>query len=169
MSHTPAPGARLRSRHGRDGSGLTFQTVGGDRVRPDNQPEVYVVSGIRRAVPGPGPRWNGRPNDAISFSPWSGLATATVYPMGVALSTSNLARTVRYLVVLVAGLIAGSRTVQAAHSWQEWHAWAGRDPSGADAYRTFFLVNTAVALLSVAIAGLVWWLLKPCKTSGTSR
>ena len=67
----------------------------------------------------------------------------------------------RYLVVLVTGFIAGSRTVDAARSWREWHAWPAQDPSGADAYRTFFLVNTAVALLSLAIAGLVWWLLKP--------
>jgi hypothetical protein len=70
-------------------------------------------------------------------------------------------QTIRYLVVLVTGFIAGSRTVDAARSWQEWNSWAVQDPSGADAYRTFFLVNTAVALLSLSIAGLVWWLLRP--------
>jgi hypothetical protein len=70
----------------------------------------------------------------------------------------------RYTVVLVTGFLAGSRTVEAARSWQEWHTWAAQDPSGAEAYRTFFLVNTAVALLSLSIAGLVWWLLRP--TSG---
>jgi hypothetical protein len=37
----------------------------------------------------------------------------------------------------------------------------GPDPSAADAYRMFFLENTAVALLSLAIAGLIWWLLRP--------
>jgi hypothetical protein len=75
---------------------------------------------------------------------------------------------IRYVVVLVTGFIAGSRTVDAARSWQEWHNWAAQDPSGADAYRTFFLVNTAVALLSLSIAGLVWWLLKPGR-SGSPR
>ena len=76
---------------------------------------------------------------------------------------------VRYLVVLITGFIAGSRTIDAAQSWQEWHSWATRDPSGAEAYRTFFLVNTAVALLSLSIAGLVWWLLKPGVPEGRRR
>lgn len=70
-------------------------------------------------------------------------------------------RTVRYLVVLVTGFIAGSRAVDALRSWQEWHSWAAQDPSGADAYHTFFLVNSATAILSLSIAGLVWWLLRP--------
>ena len=78
-------------------------------------------------------------------------------------------QTIRYAVVLVTGFIAGSRTVDAARSWQEWHIWAVRDPSGADAYRTFFLVNTAVALLSLCIAGLVWWLLRPSAREGRGR
>jgi len=75
---------------------------------------------------------------------------------------------IRYLVVLVTGFIAGSRTVDAARAWQEWHTWAARDSSGADAYWGFFLVNSAVALLSLSIAGLVWWLLKP-RVTGTLR
>ena len=74
---------------------------------------------------------------------------------------------IRYIVVLVTGFIAGSRIVDAAHSWQEWHSWAVNDPSGAEAYRTFFVVNLTVALLSLSIAGLVWWLLRPSdKRSG---
>ena len=76
-------------------------------------------------------------------------------------------QTIRYLVVLVTGFIAGSRTVEAARSWQEWQAWAAQDPSGAEVYRTFFLVNVAVAVLSLAIASLVWWLLKPRSSSAT--
>ena len=70
-------------------------------------------------------------------------------------------QTVRYLVVLVTGFIAGSRAVDAIQSWREWQAWAIRDPSAADAYRTFFMGNAAVALVSLLIAGLVWWLLRP--------
>ena len=68
---------------------------------------------------------------------------------------------VRYIVVLVTGFIAGSRSVDAIRSWQEWHMWLERDPSGADAYKTFFFVNGATAGLSLAIAVLVWWLLRP--------
>lgn len=70
-------------------------------------------------------------------------------------------RYVRYAVVLVTGIIAGSRAVDSAQAWQEWHRWAERDPSAAEAYRTFWLVDTAVAALSLAIAVLVWWLLRP--------
>ena len=70
-------------------------------------------------------------------------------------------QTIRYVVVLITGFIAGSRSVDAVRSWQEWHTWAARDPSGAGEYRTFFLVNLSVALLSLSIAGLVWWLLRP--------
>jgi hypothetical protein len=68
---------------------------------------------------------------------------------------------VRYIVVLVTGFIAGSRVVDAIRSWQEWHTWAARDPSGAGAYRTFFTVNVLAAIVSLLIAGLVWWLLRP--------
>jgi hypothetical protein len=68
---------------------------------------------------------------------------------------------VRYLVILVTGFLAGSHAVDAARSWREWHTWAARDPSGADAYRSFFLVNATIALVSLMIAGLVWWLLRP--------
>jgi hypothetical protein len=75
-------------------------------------------------------------------------------------------QTIRYLVVLVTGFIAGSRTVEAVRSWQEWHSWAAQDPSGSEAYRTFFLVNSAVALISLSIAGLVWWLLRPSSRTG---
>ena len=94
-----------------------------------------------------------------------GLATRRIYPHGVILSIILKARKptqiVRYIVVLAAGFIAGSHTVDAARSWQEWHTWAARDPSGAEAYRTYFLVSLTVALLSLSIAGLVWWLLRP--------
>jgi hypothetical protein len=70
-------------------------------------------------------------------------------------------RYVRYLVVLVTGFLAGSRTVGAMQSWKEWHVLAATDPSAADAYYTFFLVDLGVAALSLMIAGLVWWLLRP--------
>jgi hypothetical protein len=70
-------------------------------------------------------------------------------------------QTIRYIVVMVTGFIAGSRLVEAVQAWQEWQRRAVPDPSGADAFRSFFLMNLAVALLSLSIAGLVWWLLRP--------
>ena len=70
-------------------------------------------------------------------------------------------QTIRYIIVLVSGFIAGSRTVDAFRSWREWRSWAVRDPSEADAYRTFFLMDAGIALVSLLIAGLVWWLLRP--------
>jgi ABC-type sulfate transport system permease component len=68
-------------------------------------------------------------------------------------------------VVLIAGFIAGDRVVDAVHSWQEWHQWLVRDPSAAEAYQTVFRVSAAVAALSLAIAVLVWWLLRPVEGS----
>jgi H+/Cl- antiporter ClcA len=68
---------------------------------------------------------------------------------------------VRYGVVLLAGIIAGGRAVDAVQAWREWHRWAQRDPSAADAYRTFWMADLAVAALSLAIAILIWWLLRP--------
>ena len=73
----------------------------------------------------------------------------------------DLAQALRHLVVLLTGLLAGSRTIDAVRSWRDWHSWAVRDPSAADAYKTFFMVNAAIALVSLLLAGLVWWLLQP--------
>jgi hypothetical protein len=68
---------------------------------------------------------------------------------------------IRYVVVLVTGFIAGSRCVDAVRSWHEWRVLAGTDHSAAEAYRTFFVVNALSAAVSLGIAGLVWWLLRP--------
>jgi hypothetical protein len=62
--------------------------------------------------------------------------------------------------VLITGFIAGSRIVGAYQEWREWRIWLVRDPSAADAYRTFFFMDLAVAVVSLAIAGLVWYLLR---------
>jgi hypothetical protein len=70
-------------------------------------------------------------------------------------------QTIRYIAVLITGFFAGSRAVDAIRSWREWHSWAARDPSGADAYKTFFMANAIAVALSLAIAVLVWWLLRP--------
>ena len=80
--------------------------------------------------------------------------------------TRTIAQAARYVAVLLGGFIAGGRIVSAMHAWREWHTWAELDPSGADAYRTFFLVDLGVAALTVAIAGLVWWLLRSLPPRG---
>ena len=68
---------------------------------------------------------------------------------------------VRTALVLVLGVIAGSRLVSAWVGWQAYQEWRGRDPSGADASLTFAEVDLAVAVLSIAGACLAWWLLRP--------
>jgi hypothetical protein len=68
---------------------------------------------------------------------------------------------VRYAVVLLAGIIAGGRAVDAVQAWREWHRWAEGDPSAADAYRTFWMVDVTVAGLSFAMALLIWRPLRP--------
>jgi hypothetical protein len=67
----------------------------------------------------------------------------------------------RYGLVLIGGMLAGDRVVEAVRAWQEWHTWVGSDASASEAYRTFFLVNTAAALLSLGLAALLWHLLRP--------
>ena len=77
------------------------------------------------------------------------------------MSTATLTHWARYVAVLLAGFIAGGRIVSAIHAWREWHTWTERDPSGADASRTFFMVDMAIVALTLSIAGLIWWLLRP--------
>ena len=68
---------------------------------------------------------------------------------------------IRYIVVLVTGFIAGSRAVDAVHSWHQWRAAVAADPFSAQPYKSFFLTNAAAAGLSLIIAALVWWLMRP--------
>jgi hypothetical protein len=74
---------------------------------------------------------------------------------------------VRYLIVLLTGFLAGSRTVDAVQTWKDWRTRLATDPSDAANYHSYFLVDLAVAALSLIIAALVWWLLRP-KTEGSS-
>jgi H+/gluconate symporter-like permease len=68
---------------------------------------------------------------------------------------------IRYVVVLVTGFIAGSRCVDAVRSWREWRTVAATDLSAANPYRDFFLMSALAAAISLVIAALVWWLLRP--------
>lgn len=67
----------------------------------------------------------------------------------------------RYGIVLLAGIIAGGRTAGAWQAYRKSLALREVDPSGADAYRTFAQVDLAVAVSCLAVAVLVWWLLRP--------
>jgi hypothetical protein len=69
--------------------------------------------------------------------------------------------------VLLTAFIAGGRLIGAYQVGREWRTWAARDPSAAEAYRTFFVVDLVSGLLSLAIAGLVWWLLRDQPGNGT--
>lgn len=70
---------------------------------------------------------------------------------------------VRHVAVLLAGILAGGRTASAIRAWQQWRLWRERDPSGAEAYRTFAEVDAVFAGVSLALAGLIWWLLGPAE------
>ena len=60
-------------------------------------------------------------------------------------------RAVFRLVFVVAALwIVGHRALSAARDWREWHAALPNDPSAADAWRTFFLVDVGIAALALA-------------------
>jgi hypothetical protein len=67
----------------------------------------------------------------------------------------------RHALVLLGGFLAGSRLVDAAGAWREWHRWAVADPSAADLYRANFWFDVVVALLTLAAAWLVHRLLRP--------
>ena len=66
----------------------------------------------------------------------------------------------RSALVLLGGLLAGSRMVDAVRAWREWQRWAVSDPSAADLYRTNFWIDVGLAAVAIAGAGLVSWLLR---------
>lgn len=54
------------------------------------------------------------------------------------------------LLFVVAGMgIVGWRAMAAARDWREWGAAAANDPSAADAWRTFFVVDLASAAIAL--------------------
>lgn len=75
--------------------------------------------------------------------------------------TASIRHFLRYASVLLAGIIAGVSAVTAVEAWQNYRIWKERDPSAADAYLSFATTNSAVVVLSVALAWLLWWLLQP--------
>ena len=77
---------------------------------------------------------------------------------------TGVAQKARYVIVLIMGFLAGSHVVDAVQSWNAWRAGAAHDASSAGAFRAYFWQSLAIALVSLALAGLTWWLLRP-KTS----
>jgi putative flippase GtrA len=80
--------------------------------------------------------------------------------------TASIRTILRYAIVLLGGIIAGVSAVTAMQAWQKYWIWRGRDPSAADAYLSFATTNSAVVVLSVALAWLLWWLLQPPSPRG---
>jgi ABC-type Fe3+ transport system permease subunit len=72
----------------------------------------------------------------------------------------------RSLVVLVTGFLAGSRLVAVGISWKAWRAYKA-DSRAADALYHTFLSDLTIAVLSLVIAGLVAWLLRPAARRGS--
>ena len=68
---------------------------------------------------------------------------------------------VRYGIVLLGGFLAGTRTVGAFEAWRQWRTVVVTDPSAAELYQTTAILDVGVAVLSVTIAFVVWWLLRP--------
>jgi len=67
----------------------------------------------------------------------------------------------RYGVVLAGGFVSGNRAIDAIQAWRHWREVALSDPSAADLYRTTFWLDLGIAAGSLAVACLVWWLLRP--------
>ena len=76
---------------------------------------------------------------------------------------------VRTCLALLAGIIAGGRAVSAFKSFKLYHAMTMTDPSRAEPYLTVAAYDLGILVLSVTIAGLVWWLLRPSSASGATK
>ena len=151
-----------------DNSGPTWVSW---RQRPasENRPEVDVVSGVTEPMnDGYRSRWNGRRAAPSLLPRW--LATHNIYPPRVILSIRLGVRpgwpmqVLRYIVVLLAGFLAGSRVVDAAQTWREWRVAATASPNAAELHG-YFLRDLGIAVLSLAIAALIWWLLRPASST----
>jgi hypothetical protein len=72
---------------------------------------------------------------------------------------------VRHGIVLVGGFVAGSRGISAISAWRAWRDLAASDPSGAELYQTTAMLDLAVVVVSLALAALAWWFLRPPRGS----
>lgn len=72
---------------------------------------------------------------------------------------------VRHGVALVGGFVAGSRGIAAVEAWRMWHDLAATDPSGAELYQTTALLDIGIVVVTLCLAALAWWLLRPAKAA----
>jgi hypothetical protein len=78
-------------------------------------------------------------------------------------------RTLRFGIALLAAIVAVSQAVGAFQAWRQYRQWRERDPSAADAYLTFAQVDAMLAGLSLGVALLAWWLLRPVPRKPPAR
>jgi len=77
------------------------------------------------------------------------------------LDPSFLRNIVRSCVVLLTGIIAGGRAISAVKSLEQYQAMRMTEPSRAEPYLSAAAHDLGIVALSVTLAGLVWWLLRP--------
>ena len=46
-----------------------------------------------------------------------------------------------------------------------WHDLAATDPSGAELYQTTALLDIGIVVVTLCLAALAWWLLRPAKAA----
>jgi hypothetical protein len=73
---------------------------------------------------------------------------------------------IRYAVVVLCGVVAGSRAVDLAQTVMELRRVASF-PAAAQALQTLAIVDAAIVIVSLVIAALVWSLLRPRPVAGT--
>jgi hypothetical protein len=64
--------------------------------------------------------------------------------------------------LLLAGLVTAAARVPELHRYYvQWHALAGGDPSAADAYKTFFEVESGITAFVLAMPAGFFYVLRP--------
>jgi uncharacterized membrane protein SpoIIM required for sporulation len=76
---------------------------------------------------------------------------------------------VRHGVVVLCGVIAGSRVIELGTAIAESRRVGGTYPAAAQALRTVVMVDAAIVIVSLVIAALVWALLRPPPPAPTER
>ena len=74
-----------------------------------------------------------------------------------------LRQAVRWGILFAAVLAVGWHVPKLVREYHAWREAIGFDPSAADAWRTFFMVDLAGILIVAVLAGGVFYLLRPRK------
>jgi hypothetical protein len=77
----------------------------------------------------------------------------------------QLRQAARYVVVVGCGIIAGGRAVALVQALAQARRLAPTDPAAAEAARALAAMDAMIVAVSLAIAALVWTLLKPSLAS----